>query len=101
MVATLTQPTGVGNPLAALRESSLRQIHPSVVVTVFNGTRSIHETMAALFADDRACSCEIPRVISPRAMEKSLAICPGPERQARRVHSLAPQDSASIGWARH
>ena len=61
MVATLTQPTGVVNPLAALRESSLRQIHPSVVVTVFDGTLSVHQTMAALFADDRAFSCDIPR----------------------------------------
>jgi hypothetical protein len=101
MVATLTQPTGVVNPLAALRESSLRQIHPSVVVTVFDGTLSVHQTMAALFADDRAFSCDIPGVISPRAREESLAICPGPERQARRVRSLVPQNNAGIGWACH
>ena len=99
MVATLSQQTGVQDRVAAHRESRLQQIHLSVVVTVFTETLSIHETMAALLANDRGYIHEILLVISPRASEESFAICRGYARQDPRVRVLVQKNNPGIGWA--
>jgi glycosyltransferase involved in cell wall biosynthesis len=99
MHATLTQPTGLLNRAAAPRESRLKQIRLSIVVTVFTETFSIHETLDTLLAHDRGYIHEILLVISPRASELSFAICRFYEKQDPRVRVLLQQHNPGIGWA--
>ena len=99
MLAILAPRTVVLEQFAAPRESRLKKIHPAVVVTVFTETFSIHETMAALLANERGCSHEILPVISSRASEKYFAPGRGCKRQNRCGRVLVQQNNPGIGWA--
>jgi len=99
MIAILAPQTVVLEQFAAPRKSRLKKIHPAVVATVFTETFSIHETMAALLANDRGCSHETLPVISSRVPEECFAICRGDERQNRCGRVLGQQNNPGIGWA--
>jgi len=62
-------------PVSPLSRIPLSQAQLSIVVTVYSGTYSIHETMATLLARDPGYLKEVILSISRRASNESLAIC--------------------------
>jgi glycosyltransferase involved in cell wall biosynthesis len=81
------------------RPHSLKDIHLSVVVTVFSETVSIRETVDILHRHDRGYIKEILLLISPRASQKSFEICHDLARQDSRVRVVVQKQNPGIGWA--
>jgi dolichol-phosphate mannosyltransferase len=78
---------------------SLREIHLSLVVTVFSETFSINDTLDILRSRDRGYIKEILLLISPRASEEAFAICHEHARRDARVKVLVQRNNPGIGWA--
>lgn len=84
---------------ADMPKVSLHDIRLSIVVTVFSETFSIHETLEILRSRDRGYIKEILLVVSPRASEKSFAICRAEASRDSRVKMLVQKNNPGIGWA--
>ncbi len=99
MVTTFSRQTALQDRVAALRESRLKEIRLSIVVTVFTETFSIRETLDTLLANDRGYIHEILLLISPRASEVSFAVCRLYEKQDPRVRIVVQKNNPGVGWA--
>jgi dolichol-phosphate mannosyltransferase len=75
------------------------QIQLSVVVTVFNETFSIRETVKILLAKDRGYIKEILLLVSPRASAETMGICRECTATDHRISILIQKNNPGIGWA--
>lgn len=75
------------------------RIQLSVVVTVFNETFSIRETVDILVAKDRGYIKEIILLASPRASAETMNICRECAAANPRVRIVIQQNNPGIGWA--
>jgi dolichol-phosphate mannosyltransferase len=80
-------------------ENVSSRIQLSVVVTVFNETFSIRETIDTLLANDREYIKEIILLVSPRASTETMDICRKCAAVDPRVHIVIQQNNPGIGWA--
>jgi len=75
------------------------RVQLSVVVTVFNETFSVRETVDILLANDRGYIKEIILLTSPRASADTMSICRQCAATNPRVRIVIQQNNPGIGWA--
>ena len=75
------------------------QVQLSVVVTVFNETFSVRQTVDILLANDRGYIKEIILLVSPRASSETMNICRDCAAASPRVRIVVQKNNPGIGWA--
>lgn len=75
------------------------RIQLSVVVTVFNETFSVRQTVDILLANDRGYIKEIILLVSPRSSAETMNICSDCATADPRVHIVIQKNNPGIGWA--